>query len=501
MTLPTFDELHIISDLHLGGSTGRQIFTSTKEATAFLKHLSAKKKGQIGLVINGDLVDFLAEPGAVCFDHVPDSAESKLNAIATRDEFKPVFDGLSDFIKGSNHHLAIVLGNHDLELAMPWMRHALLDLLTKENAAARSRITLVLDGCGFRAQVGRAKVICVHGNEVDSWNYADYEKLRAIGRDVWQGNTVEPWKPNAGSRMVAEVMNGIKKDWPFVDLLKPEGAKLGMVLLAIDPTLSPKILPLIKLGAQQWVDGIIHPSGMLGEPPEAGSNRTGGPESALLAGFGIAPSRNQNPSALLKSVEGQFEAGLQPSDLIGSDQGMAYLGTLSELNSSLQHWFLETGNSITEWRKKRGRELLRKALRAGLDDNVFNITQKDETFVKLDEKLGGEFDFVVVGHTHLERSLQRSNGSGHYFNSGTWAGVMKLENALLTDDAKFENFMVALQEGSLAALEKAKLVTRRNTLVSITVGENSSVTGQLFSTQVSQDKLLLDPVPDSERVI
>ena len=66
-----------------------------------------------------------------------------------------------------------------------------------------------------------AKVVCVHGNEVDSWNVADYERLRRIGRDYQFGVSVEGWTPNAGAQMVIEVMNQIKRDYPFVDLLKP----------------------------------------------------------------------------------------------------------------------------------------------------------------------------------------------------------------------------------------------------------------------------------------
>ena len=35
---------------------------------------------------------------------------------------------------------------------------------------------------------------------------------------------VEPhrWRPNAGTRLVVEVMNNFKRRYPFVDLLKPE---------------------------------------------------------------------------------------------------------------------------------------------------------------------------------------------------------------------------------------------------------------------------------------
>lgn len=61
--LPRFDELYVISDLHLGGLSGLQIFNSGGELSRLIDHLSlASPDKQIALVINGDFVDFLPEP-------------------------------------------------------------------------------------------------------------------------------------------------------------------------------------------------------------------------------------------------------------------------------------------------------------------------------------------------------------------------------------------------------------------------------------------------------
>src|SRR4029077_9541031 len=126
--------------------------------------------------------------------------------------------------------LIINLGNHDLELALPWVREHLLDVLAGDSLTARGRITLFFDGTGFRCEVGTAQILCLHGNEVDPWNVADYEAIRRIGRDFYQGRTVEPWIPNAGTQLVIEVMNALKRRYPFVDLLKPE-AQAGVATL------------------------------------------------------------------------------------------------------------------------------------------------------------------------------------------------------------------------------------------------------------------------------
>jgi hypothetical protein len=330
MNLPVFDQLHVISDLHLGGPKGRQIFSSTPEASAFLKHISGLSNGRIGLVINGDFVDFLAEDDARCFETDPDGAEKKLRSIAQRDGFKQVFEGLREFVK-TGHQLVVNLGNHDLELALPWVRRTLLDLLAGDDAT-RGRITLVFDGSGYRARIGSARIICLHGNEVDAWNFTDYEKLRRIGRDLLQGKGVEPWKPNAGSRMVVEVMNGIKRDWPFVDLLKPEREAVPLILLALDPQLAWKVKQIAQLAAVANLATVKMQAGFLGEEGAAANLATGkilsseatgaggvnllaSAEGRLMRKLGLSP-RAGTDLGLMDDIERQFRAKAKPMDLL-----------------------------------------------------------------------------------------------------------------------------------------------------------------------------------------
>src|SRR5438067_1345721 len=81
-TFPSFSELHIISDLHMGGDTpGRQIFKQETELDTLVNLLLQQQYllQPQGLVINGDLVDFLAQPHATYFD--AQNAETQLGAI------------------------------------------------------------------------------------------------------------------------------------------------------------------------------------------------------------------------------------------------------------------------------------------------------------------------------------------------------------------------------------------------------------------------------------
>lgn len=78
---------------------------------------------EAALVINGDFIDFLAEPGATYFD--PLGATDKLDRLFRERAFSAVWKSLREFVSKPQRILAIVLGNHDLELALPRVRRHL----------------------------------------------------------------------------------------------------------------------------------------------------------------------------------------------------------------------------------------------------------------------------------------------------------------------------------------------------------------------------------------
>src|SRR5438046_1958696 len=135
-----FDELHVVSDLHLGGQPGFQIFGSGAELAWLIADLRQRPPAQrVGLIINGDFVDFLAQAPALPFD--PEGASDKLATIAREPAFAPVFSELQRFTATSNRRLIINLGNHDLEFVLPWVREALIGMLAGNDPAARGRVT------------------------------------------------------------------------------------------------------------------------------------------------------------------------------------------------------------------------------------------------------------------------------------------------------------------------------------------------------------------------
>jgi hypothetical protein len=306
-SIPQFDELYSVSDLHMGGlGTGAQIFDSGPQLSRLINHLRSKS-GNIALVINGDTVDFLAEPDAKSFD--PDGAPRKLERIAGDASFETVWTALKKFVRTKSRSLIITLGNHDLELALPWMRAGLLNLLAGDDDAARGRILLSFDGAGFLCRVGNATVLCVHGNEVDTWNITDHETIRRFGRDLQHGSNVDDWVPNAGTHLVINVMNDIKKGYPFVDLLKPELEAVIPVLLAVAPDKRDRISGAFPVLKRLAMDKVRHAAGWLGAQDAA--------EGSFQANAPVAPGRaRMNHDALMAAAEERLLRGAEPISLV-----------------------------------------------------------------------------------------------------------------------------------------------------------------------------------------
>lgn len=499
-----FDQLYVISDLHFGGQPGFQIFGSRDEMLWFLAHLSGLDAHlEVGLVINGDFIDFLAEAPALHFD--PDGALAKLERIALHDPtFSPIFSALRQYVSTPHRHLIINLGNHDLELALPWVNARLRDILTREQpqageagaivspganaganagsdtdaaidtanqaglatADAASRLHCVFDGSGVLAEVGGKSVLCVHGNEVDRWNPADFETLRQIGRDMRFGRPVEPWIPNAGSKMVIEVMNPVKKTYPFVDLLKPELDAVVPVLLACDAGLINKLDDVLGVLAARASAAVIKPNGMLGSDtpvnprttPESNAGRT----AALMAQK--FPTRHigheQHADNMMQEAEAQARKGLRPADLVQRQAGQQ-LGAFDAV--------------VNLFRGQSASEVLREALEKLDQDRSFELADRDDTFKALDQQTGSHIDFLVAGHTHLERALPRSRGRGYYYNSGTWVRLIQLDKAVRQSPREFEDWFNTLKHGSMTTLDaRPDLIKRFCSVVVIQAGETGS---------------------------
>ncbi len=445
------DGLYVVSDLHLGGEKGFQIFGSVPEFRWFIDEIRATEaKGKTGLLINGDFVDFLAEADPKYFD--PLGACDRLDRIFLQDpDFRHILTALRKFVATPNKRLFINLGNHDLEIALPWVCEHFVDLISNGDTAARGRICITKDGAGISFNVGSARIYCAHGNEVDSWNVTDHESIRKISRDVLQGSDPNDWIPNAGTQLVIEAMNSIKRRYPFVDLLKPETEAVVPILLALQPSLAAKIISAPRVLARKARDAVKMKSGFLGE----GIAEQREQDNVLTPlGEAILRSRNQDlATELLDEADAHFRDDLSPMDLLSADQQGRHLGRWSAFHKRV------SGGSKSE--------ILRERLDGLFRDPSFDTTHPDDTFLAFDARISDKADVVVTGHTHLERALPRVAASGYYFNTGTWARLIQIDEDRLNEPFKFKEMVDAIEVGSMAALDDvANLVQRRNTVFS-----------------------------------
>jgi Calcineurin-like phosphoesterase len=149
-----------LSDCHIGGDPGRDIFESPDELAALLGDLDAHP-GPVELVLAGDFFDFLR------IADVPDGA-NKASLTTSRPEYRALFERLRRFAAGELRTVIYLPGNHDAELWWnPEIRRALAEKgLVQEFALSYA-------AC-FESQPDRI-VYCEHGNQFDPANtFRDY---------------------------------------------------------------------------------------------------------------------------------------------------------------------------------------------------------------------------------------------------------------------------------------------------------------------------------------
>jgi hypothetical protein len=337
-------------------------------------------------------------------------------------------------------------------------------------------------GAGYPCVLGNASVFCTHGNEVDPWNYNRYEDLSRAARRLNAGRTLDPseWQPNAGTKMVKDVMNEVKRKYAWIDLLKPEAQAAVGVLLVLDPSQVARInrlIPIIgeKVRGDRQVDQRLSADGFTTSTPTASS----APRADQLLGPNLTRGMQGSSSAsglgsdLLLQVEKSYQAGGPGAN--GRDET---LGTGQFVLDRLTGWI--TG--MTE------DEALRRALKDWLaGDKTFQVDAPDDTYKGVTENTGADIDFIVTGHTHLERAINRGGGR-YYFNTGTWIRLLRFDDSVLASAKAFEPVYKVLLDGTMQAIDDAEFggkpfVMDQSSAVRIradntgTVGELVHVTG------------------------
>lgn len=439
--LQVFDEIHVVSDIHMGGKPGFQILRQTDRLANFIRWVGAQRPdGQVALVLNGDVIDTLAEDvaGYVAID----DATTIVARIMDDPAFRGVWAAMADFVKLDGRKLVIVLGNHDIELAFPPVQRLLLSRLAAGDLLARARIEFSTAGAGYACSVGGARIYCIHGNEVDPWNYNRYEDLAKVSRRLNAGRSIEQseWKPNAGTKMVKEVMNAVKRKYAWIDLLKPETAAAVGTLLVLDPTQAQKITQLFgivgerKSGSAE-VDQRLSTEGFQAPAP-AGVQALG---MEQILGPSLRQAVAHDTDDMLLAAERNF--AVPGTGMPGGDQ---QLGTGQLIWERLTGWITGVGKE----------EALRRALVDWLEgDPTFKIDDPDDTYKQVSASVGSAVDFIVTGHTHLERAIDM--GGRYYFNTGTWIRLLRLTEGMLRNTESFKEIYSVLVDGRMETIDKA----------------------------------------------
>lgn len=437
--MPASRTVYVISDLHLGGAypdpnrtgdRGFRICTHAPEVGDFIKALAAKPvTPPIELVINGDLVDFLAEgdePGKWSpFTMDSDAAVRKFKAIAGRDQV--IFDALREFL-ARGHKLVLLLGNHDLELSLPAVREALGELI----GAAGKNFVFFYDGEAYR--VGDALI--EHGNRYDVWNMVDYDGLRRIRSLQSRGQPVPEdigFRPPAGSFMVATVINPIKTSYSFIDLLKPEtGATVPLVL-----ALEPGYRSMVAKAAMLRFQGREHKlaaAAMPGFGGDISAETSGGDFGSDIssAGGGGGSGADRALDAELARVMGDAGAGFTASlkSLDGSSGIGSDISAMSVIKEGLSFFKMLTAKAHSDAESRL--PLLLTAFQPLLKDQSFDpaVETAPEYINAAKDLAKNGTRHVVFGHTHLPKRIGLPDG-GWYLNGGTWANVLQFPSQIL----------------------------------------------------------------------
>jgi UDP-2,3-diacylglucosamine pyrophosphatase LpxH len=479
--LPLYEDLYVVSDLHLGGTKGSPIFRSGENLAALIKHLAytyPTHGGQRALILNGDVIDSLAE----VIDHYvasPNAAETMLADIMDHPDFEMVWSALADFVSKKKHRLVICIGNHDLELAYPNVQEQIVMRLGgEENESIRGRILFSTMGIGHLCRVGSgeksARVRCVHGNEYDKWNAISPENMARLVRSSCLGveSKIADDPPNAGTHLVIDVMNKIKEKYPFVDLLKPEVETVFNILLALDPATKKELPNVLRLGAEAETQGALRVIRVLGESAgEAAPASTASPDWKPGGMFGAFLGEAPSSSNLLEEAWDLSSSEIPTED----EQPDELLGLWQSARIKFKYWF----NRISKDRV----EALRCALLDWIgDDKTWNLDGPDKVCDEL-EKLEPDVDVVIAGHTHLRRQMEVprqapdapiKTPSYLYLNTGTWARLMKLDEELLENPEDFLGFCETLKKQSMEEMDKDRRLVQMHTVGVVRLNETGN---------------------------
>ncbi|MFN0041082.1 MAG: metallophosphoesterase [Burkholderiales bacterium] len=381
--------LFVISDLHLGGAEGFQMCSSAGRArlARFIDWAASQKGNGVEphLVLNGDIVDFLAEEdetGFTAFVVDEKIARRKLTRIA--EVCEEVFAAVRRFTAAGNR-LTLLIGNHDVELSLPAVRRHFLGLF------GDGRVEYLYDNEAFTV----GPVLIEHGNRYDGWNMVNHGELRQIRSQLSRGEKPRVFSAQPGSELVARIMNPVKKQFAFVDLLKPETGGVLPILAVLNPGLWQEMGIAMRERAAAWYRGWFTEEGL--------------PERADYV------AARKGPITQAQLIPENLRTGFDEADKAAAE-ALPRGGQVGRVKD------VAVGVLLKKFRDWRGKA-----------DLTFRVDYEDAEYLKPAREHAQLFRVVVFGHTHLAKRIDLGNGR-LYLNTGTWADIMRIPAAVYEGD-------------------------------------------------------------------
>ena len=453
--IPTRRKVFIFSDWHLGGDpddltqgrVGAQICRSADQITGFIDWVGAEAStfsGTTEIVINGDMVDFLA-PDSVepATEWIADQSAAirRLDRIvqgSSRTTGRGPFEAIQDFLCRPSTELTISLGNHDVELSLPLVRQRLARLFGNN-----PRFRMCCDG----EAIVRGRLLIEHGNRYDAWNALNYNGLREECSHLTRGFEVSEsdresrfFKPPAGTLMVIYGINTVLAEVPFINLLKPETEAALPLLIAIEPNLGGVLNNLLSLapviprryGARLQEAAV----------PANRDNLSAAPGGAIDSlEKALRPLLGQETDLFLAPAEHPLAA---PG---GAMEPLAWIKARSAQIAATIRGRLDFVGWLQDAREEARWRLLESAFKRVLADHSAQLNKEASNYLNAATAMlkTGKFDVIVFGHTHLQKHVQvpRDVAAGCYINTGTWADTMKLPPAVAKGGADPRQALIA----------------------------------------------------------
>jgi UDP-2,3-diacylglucosamine pyrophosphatase LpxH len=454
----------VISDLHLGGNPDFQICSSRgqKRLAEFILWASAQQSTNrdVHVVLAGDIVDFLAEEPFATFTQTDALACTKLKQIFHHTA--EVWDAFAEYMR-SGAALTLLLGNHDIELSLNGPRRLLLERL------GQGRVDFIYDNQAL--VIG--PMLIEHGNRYDSWNIVPHDTLRQVRSALSRGESPPELPEIPGSHMVIDVMNRIKKKYHFIDLLKPETSAAIPLLAVLEPTLLNNLYQVAELYRRSLK--IRYHDNWQPKDKGAISADTGmGQMSAAL------PVKD-NLGALL--AESQALVG-------GSEQGA--ISAFGNMKAFVDLW---KACFNQEDKKKQIARLYRALSTFAKEQHLaFDVNNEESTYLNPAKSIAERgFEVVVFGHTHLVKRVPINNGKATYFNSGTWADIMRLPDSLLLEDEIQAQADLSIFANELLINNIYHWREQVPTFVRMDIGQDSSYEANIF---LFHSRSSIEQVPD-----